>query len=85
MEIAGAIIELKEMRGDDNLPPFEVSEALDIGISSLEAWEQVKIKLRSKAIDCNIKGDKHGEHCFMEALKIIDKELERINNHEDDA
>lgn len=40
-KIEKSIIELKEMRGDDNLPPFEVAEALDMAISSLEAWDKV--------------------------------------------
>lgn len=85
MEIAGAIIELKEIRGDDNLPPFEVAEALDIGISSLEAWEKVKLKLQKRAIDCALNGDKKGEQYFSEALKIVDEALGGINNYEDDA
>ena len=58
----------------DDESKIKFDQAREASIRSLKAWEQVKIKLHTKAIDCALKGDKHGEHCFSEALKIIDLE-----------
>jgi hypothetical protein len=86
MEIAGTIIKLKEIRGDDNLPPFEVAEALDTAISSLEAWEKVIQEVSDIKYRESLNHDSFDEYSegrydvASHVLRIINKYLNEVQD-----
>lgn len=81
-----AIKELKEIKGDDNLPPFKVTESLDMAISSLEAWEKVIQEVSDIKYRESLNHDSFDEYSegrydvASHVLRIINKYLNEIQN-----